>query len=52
MNNHLNKRVNEAGMSPERAAYMAADSLIISPESGIWSELPEADITADHITGS
>ena len=31
VNNHLNKRVNE-GMSPERAAYMAADSLI-SPES-------------------
>lgn len=48
VNNHLNKRVNE-GMSPERAAYMAADSLI-SPESQAYGgTTSRSGYNRDHI---
>jgi len=48
VNNHLNKRVNE-GMSPERAAYMAADSLM-SPESQAYGgTTSRSGYNRDHI---
>lgn len=48
VNNHLNKRVNE-GMSPERVAYMAADSLI-SPESQAYGgTTSRSGYNRDHI---
>ena len=48
VNNHLNKRVNE-GMSPERVAYMAADSLM-SPESQAYGgTTSRGGYNRDHI---